>query len=220
MIDVRHLGRERVIGCWQVDDVLIDPGPESSLEGLLEGLGDWQPRALLLTHIHLDHAGAAGALVRRWPELEVYVHEVGAPSRRLDPEKLLRSAERLYGDRMQELWGEGGAGAGGQPADAGRRRGSCRASASPTRPAMPRITSPSCTLESGPRLCRRRRRCAGTASRLFLPPTPPPDIDIEAWNASIDAVLDLASGEPLNHLPPTPPTIPERAHMEAMRGRS
>jgi glyoxylase-like metal-dependent hydrolase (beta-lactamase superfamily II) len=105
LIDVRHLGRERVIGCWQVDDVLIDPGPESSMQTLLEEIGDEPPRALLLTHIHLDHAGAAGALVRHWPELEVYVHEVGAPHL-ANPEKLLESAERLYGDRMAELWGE------------------------------------------------------------------------------------------------------------------
>jgi glyoxylase-like metal-dependent hydrolase (beta-lactamase superfamily II) len=105
LIDVRHLGRERVIGCWQVDDVLIDPGPESSIDTLLDELAGAEPRALLLTHIHLDHAGAAGALVRRWPQLEVYVHEVGAPHL-ADPEKLLSSAARLYGERMQELWGE------------------------------------------------------------------------------------------------------------------
>ena len=72
---------------------------------MLEALGDEQPRAILLTHIHLDHAAATGALVRRWPELEVYVHERGAPHL-IDPSKLLASAERLYGDQMQRLWGE------------------------------------------------------------------------------------------------------------------
>ena len=56
-----HLGRPRVIGCWQVGDVLVDPGPESCLPTLLEALADERPRALLLTHIHLDHAGASGA---------------------------------------------------------------------------------------------------------------------------------------------------------------
>jgi glyoxylase-like metal-dependent hydrolase (beta-lactamase superfamily II) len=75
LIDVRHLGRERVIGCWELDHVLIDPGPTSSMDNLIEALDGEQPRALLLTHIHLDHAGAAGSLVRRWPELPVYVHE-------------------------------------------------------------------------------------------------------------------------------------------------
>ena len=72
---------------------------------LLEALGDERPAALLLTHIHLDHAAATGALVRRWPDLEVYVHERGAPHL-VDPSRLLASAERLYGDQMERLWGE------------------------------------------------------------------------------------------------------------------
>src|SRR5256885_14171942 len=79
LIDVKHLGRERVIGCWQVDDVLIDPGPGSCLPTLLDALGDEPPRALLLTHIHLDHAGASGSLVEPWPHLGGYGHERGPP---------------------------------------------------------------------------------------------------------------------------------------------
>jgi glyoxylase-like metal-dependent hydrolase (beta-lactamase superfamily II) len=105
VIDVMHLGRPNVIGCWEVDGLLVDPGPQSSMGTLLEALDDDQPKALLLTHIHLDHAAATGALVRRWPELEVYVHERGAPHL-IDPSKLLASAERLYGDQMERLWGE------------------------------------------------------------------------------------------------------------------
>jgi glyoxylase-like metal-dependent hydrolase (beta-lactamase superfamily II) len=105
LIDVKHLGRERVISCWQVGDVLIDPGPASCLPTLLEALGDERPRALLLTHIHLDHAGATGSLVERWPDLEVYVHERGAPHM-LEPGRLLESARRLYGEDMDRLWGE------------------------------------------------------------------------------------------------------------------
>ena len=94
----------RVIGAWEVDGLVVDPGPEPCIETLLAGL-DGPPRALLLTHIHLDHAGAAGALVRRFPELPVYVHERGAPHL-ADPSKLLASAGRLYGDDMETLWGE------------------------------------------------------------------------------------------------------------------
>jgi len=105
VIDCLHLGRERVIGCWQVGEVLIDPGPGSCLATLLAELGDWRPRALLLTHIHLDHAGATGSLVARWPELDVYVHESGAPHM-VDPSRLLSSARRVYGDDMDRLWGE------------------------------------------------------------------------------------------------------------------
>ncbi|MBA3301701.1 MAG: MBL fold metallo-hydrolase [Thermoleophilaceae bacterium] len=103
-IDVRFQGRERVICCYEVDGVLVDPGPASSVENLLAQL-DSEPRALLLTHIHLDHAGATGVLVRRFPDLQVYVHERGA-AHVVDPTKLLASASRLYGDQMERLWGE------------------------------------------------------------------------------------------------------------------
>ena len=100
-----HLGRDRVICAYEVDGLVVDPGPSSCLDTLLEGLGDAEPRGLLLTHIHLDHAGAAGTLARRFPELLVYVHEIGAPHLK-DPSKLLESASRLYGDDMQRLWGD------------------------------------------------------------------------------------------------------------------
>jgi glyoxylase-like metal-dependent hydrolase (beta-lactamase superfamily II) len=188
VIDLRHLGRERVIGCWQVDGVLIDPGPASCLDALLEALGDERPQALLLTHIHLDHAGATGSLVARWPELEVYVHERGAPHL-IDPTRLLESAQRLYGDDMQRLWGEFLA----VPEENLR------------------------ILSGGERVIDGRFEVAytpghashhvsylydGTAfvgdvggvrivpDELVIPPTPPPDIDIEAWQRSIERVLE------------------------------
>ena len=106
-IDVKHKGREKVICCWEVDGVLIDPGPGISEPTLLEALDGERPRALLLTHIHFDHAGATGALVRRWPDLPVYVHERGAPHM-VDPSRLVASAGRLYGgeDGLRALWGE------------------------------------------------------------------------------------------------------------------
>ena len=98
------MGRERVIGCWELDGVLIDPGPQSSEHTLIEALGGEAPRAIVLTHIHLDHAGATGSLVRRWPETPVYVHERGAPHL-IDPSKLWASAGQLWDD-MDERWGE------------------------------------------------------------------------------------------------------------------
>ncbi len=104
-IDVLHLGRDRVICAYEIDGVIVDPGPSSSVETLIDRLGPIEPRALLLTHIHLDHAGATGVLCRRYPKLKVYVHELGAPHL-VDPSKLLKSAGRLYGDDMWELWGE------------------------------------------------------------------------------------------------------------------
>ena len=73
--------------------MLVDPGPESSLHTLLEKIGDQRPEAILLTHIHLDHAAATGAMVARWPDLQVYVHERGAPTSSTRPASSLpRSA--------------------------------------------------------------------------------------------------------------------------------
>ena len=89
---------------------LVDPGPGSTLETLREQLAVQQLRvadlqAIFLTHIHLDHAAATGALVRENPSLQVYVHSRGAPHMS-DPSKLLSSAERLYGEQMQTLFGD------------------------------------------------------------------------------------------------------------------
>src|SRR3979411_1624238 len=104
-IDVKHLKRDRVICCWQVGDVLIDPGPEPCVDTLLDALDGETPRAFLLTPIHLAHARAAGPLAGRGREREVFAHEVGAPHL-ADPTKLLESAGRLYGSDMERLWGE------------------------------------------------------------------------------------------------------------------
>jgi glyoxylase-like metal-dependent hydrolase (beta-lactamase superfamily II) len=106
-IDVRHKGIDKVICAWEVDGVIVDPGPQSTEKVLLDALGGEGPRAILLTHIHFDHAGASGSLVRRWPDLQVYVHERGAPHMAA-PERLVASASRLYGgeEAMRELWGE------------------------------------------------------------------------------------------------------------------
>ena len=89
---------------------IVDPGPGSTLESLRQGLqahglGVGDLDAILLTHIHLDHAGATGALVRENPRLAVYVHKNGAPHV-VDPSKLLASAQRLWPDELQRLFGE------------------------------------------------------------------------------------------------------------------
>jgi glyoxylase-like metal-dependent hydrolase (beta-lactamase superfamily II) len=190
-IDVRHLGRQRVICCWQVGDVLIDPGPESAMGTLVDALGARPPRALLLTHIHLDHAGAAGSLVRRWPGLEVYVHELGAPHL-ADPRSLLESARRLYGDDMDRLWGEVAA----VPQERLRPlRGGEEVEG------LEVLYTPGHASHHVAYLDPQTRRAyAGDVAGvriepadLVLPPTPPPDIDLEAWNRSLSA---LAEWEP------------------------
>jgi glyoxylase-like metal-dependent hydrolase (beta-lactamase superfamily II) len=180
-----HLGVARVIGCCEVDGVLIDPGPTSCLDTLLRAL-EQAPRALLLTHIHLDHAGASGSLVERWPDLDVYVHERGV-AHMVDPSKLVKSASRLYGEDMDRLWGE-------------------------MLPVPERNIRP---LQGGERLLDGAFEVAytpghashhvsyrhrGTAfvgdvagvritpAAMTIPPTPPPDVDVEAWHDSIERI--------------------------------
>jgi glyoxylase-like metal-dependent hydrolase (beta-lactamase superfamily II) len=186
LIDVEHLGRAHVIGCWEVDGAIVDPGPESSLPALLAGLAEERPRAILLTHIHLDHAAATGALVRRWPDLEVYVHERGAPHL-IDPSKLLASAERLYGEDMERLWGEivpvpeaNVRALGGGETVLGMRVAYTPGHASHHVCYLHEDTG---TAFVGDVAAVKIPGCS-----LVQPPTPPPDIDVELWEDSIATV--------------------------------
>ena len=186
VIDVEHLGRSHVIGCWEVDGVLVDPGPESSLPTLLEKLGGEQPRALLLTHIHLDHAAATGAMVERWPELEVYVHERGAPHL-IDPGKLLASAERLYGDDMERLWGRivPVPEANVRVLEGGEKVLGMRVAYTPGH-----ASHHVCYLheETGTAFVGDVAAVRIPPTDFVVPPTPPPDIDVETWEKSIAIV--------------------------------
>jgi glyoxylase-like metal-dependent hydrolase (beta-lactamase superfamily II) len=185
VIDLMHLGRARVIGCWQVDDVLIDPGPTSCEPTLLEALGDQRPSALLLTHIHFDHAGVAGSLVERWPDLRVYVHERGVKHMK-DPERLYNSAKRLYGDDMERLWGpmlpvpeenlevlSGGE----------TIRGAFEVQYTPGH-ASHHVSY----LREGTAFVGDVGGVRITPTSMPIPPTPPPDIDVELWHESIALV--------------------------------
>jgi glyoxylase-like metal-dependent hydrolase (beta-lactamase superfamily II) len=215
VIDVEHLGRPHVIGCWEVDGVLVDPGPESSLPTLLAALGGENPRALLLTHIHLDHAAATGAMVQRWPDLEVYVHERGAPHL-IDPSKLLASAGRLYGDQLEYLWGKilpvpaanVTALAGGETV-LGMRVAYTPGHASHHVSYLHE--------DSGTAFVGDVAACRIPGADLVVPPTPPPDIDVELWEESI-AVLEGWAPErlALTHFGP----IDEPAeHLATVRAR-
>jgi glyoxylase-like metal-dependent hydrolase (beta-lactamase superfamily II) len=184
-IDLMHLGRDRVIGAYEVDGVIVDPGPASCLEALLAGL-EGEPRVLLLTHIHLDHAGASGSLVERFPDLRVYVHEVGAPHL-VDPQKLLDSASRLYGDDMERLWGEVVpvpassvvALSGGEEIE-GFRVAHVPGHASHHVAYLHQATGDAYVGDvAGVRIPPRQ---------FTLAPTPPPDIDVEAWERSLETV--------------------------------
>jgi glyoxylase-like metal-dependent hydrolase (beta-lactamase superfamily II) len=186
LIDVKHLGLDRVIGSWLVDGVLVDPGPESSVETLLAELGDERPRALLLTHIHFDHAGATGALVERWPDLRVYVHERGAPHM-ANPERLVASARQIWGEDFDRLWGRvvpvpednlevltGGETVEGF--DVVYTPGHAKHHVSYFHHATGHAYVGDV---AGVRI---------PPSSLVRAPTPPPDIDVEAWMDSIDKI--------------------------------
>ncbi len=175
-----------MIGTWLLEGVVVDPGPSSTLPVLLPHLDRNPPRAIVLTHIHLDHAGATGTLLRRYPDAEVWVHERGA-RHLVDPAKLLASASRLYGDAMEELWGEvtpvpeqrlrvlGG----------GEKVGPFRVAHTPGHAShhVCYLHEPSGWVFAGD--------VAGVRigdRRFVLAPTPPPDIDLVAWRSSLELI--------------------------------
>ena len=191
-LDLRHLGRERVIGCYLLETsdgpALFDCGPGNCVPELKEqlrerGLELADLRHLLLSHIHLDHAGAAGVLVGEHPGLQVHVSEVGAPHL-IDPERLERSARRLYGDEFDFLWGE----LAPVPEQNVHVVGSdvLGLACFPTRGHASHHVS---YLDSDGTLY------AGDAagvriqpSSFVLPPTPPPEFDLEQWSTSLDEI--------------------------------
>jgi glyoxylase-like metal-dependent hydrolase (beta-lactamase superfamily II) len=200
-VDLQFLGKPEIIATailHGVDGVaLIDPGPATTLDTLRralhqKGITFADVRQLLLTHIHLDHAGAAGAIVRENPAIAVLVHERGAPHM-ADPSKLLASATRLYGEAdMNRLWGAfiavpaanlraltGGETivAGGRELDVAYTPGHASHHVS----YFDRASRVAFVGDTGG-----IRRGEGT---YVMPPTPPPDIDLEAWRASEARIL-------------------------------
>ena len=188
-IDLQHLGREQSICCYRQGDVIIDPGPQVSSQRVIDALGGEAPRAILLTHIHLDHAAATGALIEQWPETEVWVHERGAPHV-IDPERLIASATRIYGDEMERLWGAI------LPVPAERVRvltgdeviGDWKLLYTPGHSGnhIAYLHQPSGTLFSGD--VAGVRRLGGPV----LAPTPPPEIDLEGWESSIKLIESVS----------------------------
>lgn len=195
LLDLSFQGMSEVIAAFLITSpeghTLIETGPGSTLPALERAMTAAGARLedvtqLAVTHIHLDHAGAAGTLLRRLPDARLFVHPVGAPHM-IDPSKLLASATRIYGDAMDRLWGAF------EPCPADRVV----------------ILSDDAELRAGSRTLRAlhtpghashhiafvdmERRTAFTgdvagvrlgASPYVRPPTPPPDIDIPAWHES------------------------------------
>ena len=198
-IDVNFMGFPRVIATAVLQGpdgvALIDPGPSTCLDTLrasLEkhGMAVADVRAILLTHIHLDHAGATGSLIRENPEIAVYVHENGAPHM-VSPKKLLASAARLYGNQMERLWGEFAPIpeanirrlAGGERIDVSDRQLDVAYIPGHTSHHVGYFDSSSGVAFVGDTAGMR------LGKELFAtPPTPPPDIDVEAWVESVELI--------------------------------
>jgi glyoxylase-like metal-dependent hydrolase (beta-lactamase superfamily II) len=191
-LDLGFQGRDRVIGAYVLETedgtALFDCGPSSSIPRLKDalaarGLALTEIRHLLLSHIHLDHAGAAGSLVREHPALQVHVSEIGAPHL-ADPSRLEASARRLYGDSFDGLWGE----------------------LAPVPEANLHVVGPNVLgLECFPAPGHARHHVcylaadgtlyAGDAAGVritphtaVIPPTPPPDFELEAWLETLDQI--------------------------------
>jgi glyoxylase-like metal-dependent hydrolase (beta-lactamase superfamily II) len=196
-VDLNFRGSPHVIATAVVSDAggvaLIDPGPASCLDTLELGLNAQGVRFrdvthILLTHVHLDHAGATGTLVNRYPRVKVFVHERGTPHL-IDPTKHVESATRLYGDQMEQLWGEVAAvpasnivtldTTGGRVAVAGRAFDVAYT------PGHASHHISFFDASSGVAF-------VGDAAGIRIhgsyvrPPTPPPDIDVELWKQTAE----------------------------------
>ncbi len=188
-IDVRYLGQAQQICCWRVDDhTIVDPGPTVSLDAIRDALGGAALRRILITHIHLDHSGGVGVLLREHPDAEVWVSERG--SRHLiAPERLIASAEQVYGgaQELARLFGE----------------------IAPVPEARVRIVRDGEKIDEfivaeTPGHAKHHVSFLNTLTgdayvgdtasvrlpghQFVLPMTTPPDIDREAWNRSLDAI--------------------------------
>jgi glyoxylase-like metal-dependent hydrolase (beta-lactamase superfamily II) len=191
-IDLHHQGAKRVIGSYLLETIdgpaLFDCGPSTCVARLKEGLAErglelGDVRHLLLSHIHLDHAGAAGVLVREHPRLQVHVSEIGAPHL-VDPSRLEASARRLYGDTFDTLWGELA-----PVPDENVQVVGDRVVGLDCFPTPGHASHHVCYLDDDGFLY------AGDAAGVriqpysfVLPPTPPPEFDLDVWLDTLDEI--------------------------------
>src|SRR5262245_13720371 len=191
-LDLRHLGAPRLIGSYLLETAdgpaLFDCGPTTCIDALKEGLRArgvalHDVRHLLLSHIHLDHAGAAGVLVREHPALRVHVSEIGAPHL-VDPSRLEASARRLYGSTFDDLWGE----LAPVPEESVHVVGD-RVVGLECFPTPGHASHHVSYLDADGTLF------AGDAAGVriqphaaVLPPTPPPEFDLETWLSTLDEI--------------------------------
>jgi glyoxylase-like metal-dependent hydrolase (beta-lactamase superfamily II) len=203
IIDTQYRGQTRSVGAFVLlgeRPALLETGAGVTIDNVLDGiraigLDPGSLAAIAVTHIHLDHAGATGALVRRYPHLDVYVHPIGAPHI-IDPSKLIASARRLYGDELDTLLGEP------QPVPADRVHavgdggeivlGSRRLVAYDT-PGHARHHLAFFDPARGDLFTGDAAGVALPGSRYVRPPTPPPELDVPAWDATIERLRSLGA---------------------------
>jgi glyoxylase-like metal-dependent hydrolase (beta-lactamase superfamily II) len=204
MIDLGFMGRAQIIASYLLlaedgtSAALVETGPTTCLDRLTAGLKEHgvsheDVRQVFVTHIHLDHAGASGHVSELLPNATFYVHEVGHPHL-VDPSKLVKSATRIYGESMDELWGEA------RPVPEDRvvilKDGEGTEAAGGVLVAhdtpghayhhLAYLEPDSGTLFTGD--------VAGIrlpGQSYVRPPTPPPEIDVEAWVKSINHIREI-----------------------------
>lgn len=230
-IDVRHQGQPGVIASYLLTGpagpALVDVGPGAAMPRLLEGIraAGVEPEAiehLLLTHVHLDHAGAAGALLRQMPRARAYVHHIGA-RHLIHPEKLIASAERIYGDQMATLWGEI------LPVPSERLVEIDEGTLLPAGARELRaLYTPGHAIHHAAFFDAAHGEVfAGDVAGVRVPgggtvrpPTPPPDLDLEAWEASIARLETLAPRTVyLAHFGPVQEVAPHLTQLRERLGR-
>lgn len=196
LLDLNHLGLPGAIGSYLVagsEPTLVDPGPATTLDVLVErlrreGVGEGDLGHIALTHVHLDHAGATGHLARLFPRARIHVHAEGAPHL-VDPTRLVASTRRTFGEAHDRLWGDV------QPVPADRITawspgdGALWADFRPV-PTPGHIAHHLAYLDE-----RDGTLFAGDAMGIVLsaeapshPPTPPPAVDLEAWRETLEEV--------------------------------
>jgi len=202
LLDTQHMGYRGTVGVFLVPGpaktfALVEAGPGSTLASVEAavreaGFDPAKLTAVLVTHIHLDHAGAAGALARRF-DAEVYVHENGA-AHLLDPSRLVASATRIYGDQMDTLWG---------PME-GTPQGLLRVVRDgDTVEVLGRrfdvLYTPGHASHHVSYVMNKRSMFTGDSagvrlpgSRVVRPALPPPELDLEAWSRSLQVMRQAA----------------------------
>ena len=225
-LDLNFQGHQRIIASAILHGpsgvAIVDPGPSSTLpvlSGALEaaGMSVADVTSILLTHIHLDHAGATGTLVNANPRAQVFVHEEGAPHMTA-PVKLIASATRLYGDAMDRLWGDIRpvpresivALKGGEELAAGGR--TLRVAYTPGH-AKHHVSY--FDADSGIAFVGDTAGVKVLVGGGVLPPTPPPDIDLEVWHDSLARIEEWSPHTLfITHFGPQAPSVP---HLSELR---